>query len=170
MSRKADRKQPTVTMRCAIYTRKSTEEGLDQEFNSLDAQREAGEAFITSQQQEGCGCLPNCYDDGGFPGGNSHCDLYHERCAGRGATRRRALPRVTRESWRGRDCPPNNPKRRAAGWRESACKPPCAYEADCRTTQSAPEFAPQLRVALSPITLASVGIAVPPTGRVEIVG
>jgi site-specific DNA recombinase len=45
MNRKSERKQPTVTMRCAIYTRKSTEEGLDQEFNSLDAQREAGEAF-----------------------------------------------------------------------------------------------------------------------------
>ena len=56
--------------RCAIYTRKSTEEGLDQEFNTLDAQREAGEAFIRSQQHEGWDCLPDRYDDGGFTGGN----------------------------------------------------------------------------------------------------
>lgn len=70
MSRKSNRKQPAVTMRCAVYTRKSTEEGLDKDFNSLDAQREAGEAFITSQQHEGWGCLPDHYDDGGFTGGN----------------------------------------------------------------------------------------------------
>jgi site-specific DNA recombinase len=57
-------------VRCAIYTRKSTEEGLEQEFNSLDAQRESGEAFICSQQHEGWQCLPDCYDDGGFTGGN----------------------------------------------------------------------------------------------------
>jgi len=44
-------------IRCAIYTRKSTEEGLEQEFNSLDAQREAGEAYIASQQHEGWVCL-----------------------------------------------------------------------------------------------------------------
>ena len=64
---------PTQTprsVRCAIYTRKSTEEGLDQEFNSLDAQRESGEAYITSQQHEGWMCLPDRYDDGGFTGGN----------------------------------------------------------------------------------------------------
>jgi site-specific DNA recombinase len=59
-----------VTVRCAIYTRKSTEEGLEQEFNSLDAQRDAGEAFIASQQHEGWVCLPDHYDDGGFTGGN----------------------------------------------------------------------------------------------------
>src|SRR5215470_11656975 len=57
-------------VRCAIYTRKSTEEGLEQEFNSLDAQREAGEAFIASQLAEGWTCLPDHYDDGGFTGGN----------------------------------------------------------------------------------------------------
>lgn len=56
--------------RCAIYTRKSTEEGLDQEFNSLDAQREAGEAFIFSQKHEGRRLVPESYDDGGFTGGN----------------------------------------------------------------------------------------------------
>jgi site-specific DNA recombinase len=65
------RKPPTdATKRCAIYTRKSTEEGLEQEFNSLDAQRESGEAYIKSQQHEGWECLPDRYDDGGFTGGN----------------------------------------------------------------------------------------------------
>src|SRR2546430_3707719 len=58
-------------VRCAVYTRKSTEEGLEQEFNSLDAQREAGQAYIQSQQQEGWACLPDRYDDGGFTGGNT---------------------------------------------------------------------------------------------------
>jgi site-specific DNA recombinase len=56
------------TVRCAIYTRKSSEEGLEQEFNSLQAQREACEAFITSQRHEGWACLPKDYDDGGFSG------------------------------------------------------------------------------------------------------
>lgn len=58
------------TIRCAIYTRKSTEEGLQQEFNSLDAQRESAEAYIASQRTEGWRCLPEMYDDGGFSGGN----------------------------------------------------------------------------------------------------
>jgi site-specific DNA recombinase len=58
------------TLRCAIYTRKSTSEGLEQEFNSLDAQREACEAYVASQKQEGWTCLPTTYDDGGFTGGN----------------------------------------------------------------------------------------------------
>jgi site-specific DNA recombinase len=58
------------TMRCAIYTRKSTEDGLEQEFNSLDAQRESGEAYIKSQAHEGWTCLSDRYDDGGFTGGN----------------------------------------------------------------------------------------------------
>ena len=57
-------------IRCAIYCRKSTEDGLDQEFNSLDAQREASEAFIASQKNEGWECLPDQYEDGGFSGGN----------------------------------------------------------------------------------------------------
>jgi site-specific DNA recombinase len=56
------------TVRCAIYTRKSSEEGLEQEFNSLQAQREACEAFITSQRHEGWACLRAGYDDGGFSG------------------------------------------------------------------------------------------------------
>src|SRR5437764_14073591 len=56
--------------RCAIYTRESSEEGLDQEFNSLAAQREACEAFIRSQQHEGWVLAKTRYDDGGFSGGN----------------------------------------------------------------------------------------------------
>jgi site-specific DNA recombinase len=56
------------TLRCAIYTRKSSEEGLEQEFNSLDAQREACQAFIQSQRHEGWSCLPAAYDDGGVSG------------------------------------------------------------------------------------------------------
>ena len=57
-------------LRCAIYTRKSTEEGLDQAFNSLDAQREACAAYILSQRHEGWELVPDLYDDGGFTGGN----------------------------------------------------------------------------------------------------
>jgi site-specific DNA recombinase len=56
--------------RCAIYTRKSSEEGLDQDFSSLDAQRESAEAYIKSQAQAGWLCLPERYDDGGYSGGN----------------------------------------------------------------------------------------------------
>lgn len=58
------------TIRCAVYTRKSTEEGLEQEFNSLDAQREACVAYIASQRHEGWILAPGHYDDGGFSGGN----------------------------------------------------------------------------------------------------
>ena len=59
-----------VRKRCAIYTRKSTEEGLDQDFNSLQAQREAAEAFIQSQKHLGWIWLRDRYDDGGFSGGS----------------------------------------------------------------------------------------------------
>src|SRR5688572_9313884 len=62
--------QPKRVIRCAIYTRKSTEEGLEQAFNSLDAQRESGEACVAAQRHEGWVCLPDRYDDGGFSGGN----------------------------------------------------------------------------------------------------
>jgi site-specific DNA recombinase len=55
-------------LRCAIYTRKSTEEGLEQEFNTLQAQREAGEAYILSQSREGWSAVLHRYDDGGFSG------------------------------------------------------------------------------------------------------
>jgi len=56
-------------LRCAIYTRKSTEDGLDMDFNSLDAQREACEAYVKSQRSEGWVLLPTAYDDGGVSGG-----------------------------------------------------------------------------------------------------
>jgi site-specific DNA recombinase len=58
------------TIRCAIYTRKSSEEGLEQSFNSLDAQREACEAYILSQRQEGWRALEAQYNDGGYSGGS----------------------------------------------------------------------------------------------------
>jgi len=57
-------------VRCAIYTRKSTDEGLNQEFNSLDAQREAAEAYILSQRHEGWTLVRNEYSDGGYTGAN----------------------------------------------------------------------------------------------------
>lgn len=57
-------------LRCAIYTRKSSDEGLEQEFNSLDAQRESCEAYILSQKREGWLQIPDHYDDGGYSGGN----------------------------------------------------------------------------------------------------
>src|SRR5437764_8188431 len=70
MSRSSDASlQRRHKLRGAVYTRKSSEEGLEQEFNSLRAQREACEAFITSQRHEGWACLPQAYDDGGVPGG-----------------------------------------------------------------------------------------------------
>lgn len=65
---------PTVTTkkRCAIYTRKSTDEGLDQEYNSLEAQRDSALAFISSQRHEGWIAVDDGYDDGGFSGGNTN--------------------------------------------------------------------------------------------------
>src|SRR2546429_126883 len=57
-------------LRCGVYTRKSSEEGLEQDFNSLHAQREACEAYIKSQKHEGWVALPTVYDDGGFSGGS----------------------------------------------------------------------------------------------------
>jgi site-specific DNA recombinase len=63
-------KKPIVRkLRCAVYTRKSSEEGLDMEFNSLDAQRESCEAYVASQKAEGWLLVPDRYDDGGFSGG-----------------------------------------------------------------------------------------------------
>jgi DNA invertase Pin-like site-specific DNA recombinase len=64
-------KKPVIVrkLRCAVYTRKSTEEGLDMEFNSLDAQREACESYVASQKAEGWVLVPDRYDDGGFSGG-----------------------------------------------------------------------------------------------------
>jgi site-specific DNA recombinase len=68
--RSAGMTKPIVRkLRCAVYTRKSSEEGLEQEFNSLDAQREACEAYIASQKLRGLGAGADRYDDGGFSGG-----------------------------------------------------------------------------------------------------
>src|SRR5258708_40265650 len=61
---------PAAPVRCAIYTRKSTEEGLDQDFNALDARRESAEAYIHSQAHADWICLPQRYDDGGYTGSN----------------------------------------------------------------------------------------------------
>ena len=62
-------RRPSRGLRCAIYTRKSSDEGLEQAFNSLDAQREACAAFVLSQKHEGWAVLPTLYDDGGYSGG-----------------------------------------------------------------------------------------------------
>jgi DNA invertase Pin-like site-specific DNA recombinase len=67
--RKPDRPTAGQIFRCAIYTRKSSEDGLEQEFNPLDAQREACEAFIISQCHAGWMALPDMYEDGGLSGG-----------------------------------------------------------------------------------------------------
>src|SRR6266850_658486 len=64
-----DSQRVTGKLRCAVYTRKSSEEGLEMEFNSLDAQREACEAYIASQRGEGWILVPDRYDDGGVSGG-----------------------------------------------------------------------------------------------------
>ncbi len=67
---RADHARAGLTVRCAIYTRKSSDKGLEQEFNSLDAQREACEAYIVSQRHAGWVALANMYDDGGLSGGS----------------------------------------------------------------------------------------------------
>jgi hypothetical protein len=66
------------TRRCAVYTRKSSEEGLEQNFNSLHAQREACEAFIKSQASEGWKLVKTAYDDGGLSGGCAYSKLESE--------------------------------------------------------------------------------------------
>jgi site-specific DNA recombinase len=66
---RADHARAGLTVRCAIYTRKSSDEGLEQEFNSLDAQREACEAYIVSQRHAEWVALADMYDDGGLSGG-----------------------------------------------------------------------------------------------------
>lgn len=57
-------------IKCAVYTRKSTDEGLEKEFNTLEAQREAGENYVKSQKHQGWVLIKEHYDDGGFSGGN----------------------------------------------------------------------------------------------------
>ncbi len=66
------------TFRCAVYTRKSSEEGLEHDFNSLEAQREACEAYVRSQEHEGWKLLPDRFDDGGFSGGNMERPALHQ--------------------------------------------------------------------------------------------
>jgi len=61
---------PAATVRCAIYSRKSTSEGLDSDFNTLDAQREACEAYIGGRHRDSWACLDDRYDDGGYSGGD----------------------------------------------------------------------------------------------------
>lgn len=69
------------SVRCAIYTRKSVEEGLDQEFNTLDAQRLACESYIAAKRMEGWVCLPEHYDDGGYSGGDTKRPAYQRMMA-----------------------------------------------------------------------------------------
>ena len=73
-------RRPAKRSRCAIYTRKSSDEGLEQAFNSLDAQREACAAFILSQKHEGWTVLPTLYDDGGFSGGTMERPALQDGC------------------------------------------------------------------------------------------
>jgi site-specific DNA recombinase len=68
-------------VRCAIYTRKSTDEGLEQEYNSLDAQYDACRAYIASQVHEGWILHPDRFDDGGFSGGSLHRPALHQLLA-----------------------------------------------------------------------------------------
>ncbi|MFN3165599.1 MAG: recombinase family protein [Phycisphaeraceae bacterium] len=70
IERRTNKPKLPPLIRCAIYTRKSTDEGLELDFNSLDAQRESAESYIASQRHEGWTCLPQRYDDGGYTGGN----------------------------------------------------------------------------------------------------
>src|SRR5258707_6272282 len=90
-NRSAPNRVPAI-LRCGIYTRKSSEEGLDQDFNSLDAQREACEAFIASQKREGWVLIDEIYDDwflgrndgtAGFPAAPAGCERGKDRCGGR---------------------------------------------------------------------------------------
>jgi hypothetical protein len=77
-------------LRCAIYTRVSTDQGLEQDFNSLDAQREASEAYIKSQAHEGWRLIRDHYDDGGYSGGSMdrgrRCRSFWPMCRTDGST------------------------------------------------------------------------------------
>lgn len=81
MSTKQVDKGTKEVIRCAIYTRKSSDEGLDQDFNSLDAQREAAESFITSQKSAGWVCLPEQYNKGDSRAGRSNAPRWTGSCA-----------------------------------------------------------------------------------------
>ena len=75
---KSDECGMTRIFKCAIYTRKSSEEGLEQDFNSLDAQREACEAYIKSQKHEGWELIEKQYNDGGFSGGTMNRPAFQD--------------------------------------------------------------------------------------------
>src|SRR5580704_8385886 len=92
---RADPARAGSTIRCAIYTRKSSDEGLEQEFNSLDAQREACEAYIVSQRHAGWIALSEMYDDGGLSGGTMERPALKLRSC-RGCARRRSRARIGR--------------------------------------------------------------------------
>src|SRR4051812_27505833 len=98
MSRTKDAKAAVPPVRCAIYTRKSTEEGLEQAFNSLDAQREGAEAFILSQRHEGWRCLADRYDDAATPAVRSTAPPWRG-CCGRSRPARSTAWSYTR--WTG---------------------------------------------------------------------
>ena len=89
-------KAPSVkSVRCAIYTRVSTDHGLDQEFNSLDAQYDAGSAYIKSQAHAGWSLIRSRYDDGGYSGGSTDRPDLQKLLKGRrkaAMSRRTALP------------------------------------------------------------------------------
>ncbi len=70
MKRRPSAPDQRQKLRCAIYTRVSTDAGLEQDFNSLDAQREAGEAYIKSQSHESWSLIRDCFDDGSYSGGS----------------------------------------------------------------------------------------------------
>ena len=95
-------------VRCAVYTRKSSEEGLEQEFNSLDAQREACEAYVTSQKHEGWTTLATLYDDGAYSGGTMD----------RPALQRLAGRRTRRQDRRGRRLQGRSADAIAGGFRQ----------------------------------------------------
>lgn len=76
--RRPDHPKSGQIFRCAIYTRKSSDEGLEQEFNSLDAQREACEAYVTSQRHANWSAILDMYDEGGLSGGT----MERRRCSG----------------------------------------------------------------------------------------
>jgi hypothetical protein len=105
-----------ATIRCAIYTRKSTEEGLDQAFTSLDAQREAALAYVHSQQRAGSIALPQCYADGGYSGGSPRPACHHQirRRGHRPVLRTRPLRRPASA---GRPAPFRSPTRTAGSRR-----------------------------------------------------
>ena len=88
---RVDHARAGLNVRCAIYTRKSSDEGLDQEFNSLDAQREACEAYIVSQRHAGWVALADMYDDGGLSGGT----IPHSTFSPRAGNSRRSTRRST---------------------------------------------------------------------------